>query len=313
MNESSIAVLIPCYNEALSIGKVIADFRRQLPEASIYVFDNNSCDDSAHIARQAGATVIREKRQGKGFVVAAMLRKVSADYYIMVDGDDTYPAECARALLQPLLDEDADMVVGQRLSTYTQDAFRPLHLFGNKMLCALINAIFGTELQDPMSGYRAFTRDLAESLPVVAKGFDIETEMTLQMAYLGFTIKEIEIPYRARPQGSTSKLRTFHDGFIILIKILSILKAYKPLTFFGSIGLIFAAASLVLGAFVIHEYIQYQYIYSVPKAILAASLMTVAGVCVAIGLIINTLNFRLLEMMSALSKQVAHARRDRHA
>ncbi|MEA4909512.1 MAG: glycosyltransferase [Anaerolineaceae bacterium] len=313
MNESSIAVLIPCYNEALSIGKVIADFRRQLPEASIYVFDNNSRDDSAHIARQAGATVIREKRQGKGFVVAAMLRKVSADYYVMVDGDDTYPAECARALLQPLLDEDADMVVGQRLSTYTQDAFRPLHLFGNKMLCALINAIFGTELQDPMSGYRAFTRDLAESLPVVAKGFDIETEMTLQMAYLGFTIKEIEIPYRARPQGSTSKLRTFHDGFIILIKILSILKAYKPLTFFGSIGLIFATASLVLGAFVIHEYIQYQYIYSVPKAILAASLMTVAGVCVSIGLIINTLNFRLLEMMSALSKQVAHARRDRHA
>lgn len=305
----SFAVLIPCYNEAISIQKVIQDFQNQLPEAVIYVFDNNSSDDSVRLAKEAGAIVIKEKRQGKGYVIASMLRKVSADYYIMVDGDDTYPAEYANQLLQPLLDEEADMMVGQRLATYSDGAFRPLHVFGNRLICSIINAIFGTSLKDPMSGYRAFTRDLAESLPVVAKGFDVETEMTLQMAYLGFVVKETEIPYRARPKGSTSKLRTFRDGAIVLVKILGILKAYKPLTFFGGLGIVSALLSLVIGSFVIDEYIQFQYIYSVPKAILAASLMTLAVVCVAIGLIINTLNFRLLEMMSVLTKQI-HRKRD---
>jgi glycosyltransferase involved in cell wall biosynthesis len=303
-SETSIAVLIPCYNEAIAINKVIRDFKAALPEAKIYVFDNNSSDNTGEIAHQEGAIVIKEKRQGKGFVLAAMLKKVDADYYILVDGDDTYPAEYSQKLLEPLFNEEADMMVGSRLSVFEDNAFRPLHIFGNKLVCRLINSIFHSELKDPMSGMRSFTRELAEELPVVAKGFDVETEMTLQLLYRRFVIKEITVPYRARPKGSSSKLRTFSDGTRVLMKVLAILMAYKPLTFFGALAIIATLIGLFIGSFVIFEYIEFRYIYSVPKAILAASLIILATILTSIGIIINTLNFRLLEMQSALSKQI---------
>jgi glycosyltransferase involved in cell wall biosynthesis len=306
-----IAVVIPCYNEELTIEKVISDFRQQLPSAKIIVFDNNSTDNSYQLAIQTGVEVIKEKRQGKGYVVAALLAKVDADFYVMVDGDDTYPAEEVHKLLEPLILEQADMVVGQRLSNYSEEAFRSLHRTGNRVICRLINSVFSTRLTDPMSGYRSFTREIADNLPIVASGFDVETEMTLQLLYRAYIIKEVEIPYRARPAGSESKLRTFRDGFIVVTKIVNIFKAYKPLTFFGSLASIFALFGIFLGYFVISEYILYQYIYSVPKAILATGCMLIAMNLISVGLILSTLKFRLLEVDNVLTKQILRYRSDR--
>jgi glycosyltransferase involved in cell wall biosynthesis len=304
MTETTIAVLIPCYNEATTIGKVVGDFQRELPGATIYVFDNNSTDDSGNLARNAGAVVIREKRQGKGYVVSAMLKKVTADYYVMVDGDDTYPAEEVHRLLEPLYKEDADMVVGQRLSVFEQGAFRPMHQFGNRLVCSLVNSIFSSRLNDPMSGYRAFTNEVARVLPVTARGFDVETEMTLQLLHLNFVIHEIEIAYRARPEGSTSKLQTFRDGAWVLLKVLGILRSYKPLTLFGGLGLVCAIFSVGIGIFPVLEYIQDRYVYSVPKAVLAVGMMMLAINLTSLGLLLNAVNFRLMEMMSLLTRQV---------
>ena len=300
----SIAVLVPCYDEATTIGKVVRDFRRALPEAEIYVFDNNSADGTAREAREAGAVVIREKRQGKGFVVASMLERVVADLYLMVDGDDTYPADAARALLAPLLRGDADMVVGQRLSTFADRSFRPLHVFGNKLVRSLVNVSFGARLTDIMSGYRAFTREVAERLPVVASGFDVETEMTLQLLYRDFVIVEVPIAYGERPEGSTSKLRTFHDGARVLLKILGILKAYKPLTFFGGLGILAFAAGLAAGVPPVLEFVRTGYITRLPSAVLAASCMILSVMLVSIGVVLHTLNFRILEMTNVLGKQI---------
>ncbi len=299
-----IAVLIPCYNEAQTIQKVVADFRQALPNAEVYVFDNNSKDQSSELARSAGAIVIKEKRQGKGFVIASMLRKVKADFFLMVDADDTYPAEYAQALLTPLMEERADMVVGKRLSNYTEKAFRPMHIFGNKLVCGLINLVFKTNLSDPMSGYRSFTKELAQSLPVVAGGFDIETEMTLQLLYRHFIIQEIEIPYRNRPDGSTSKLNTFSDGFKVLLKILNLFRAYKPLSFFGLLALILVIIGGIIGIFPIIEYVQFQYVYSVPKAILASGIMVLAALSFTIGIVLDTINMRIMELNNVLSKQI---------
>ena len=255
--------------------------------------------------------MIKEKRQGKGYVVAAILAKVNADYYVMVDGDDTYPAEDVHKLLEPVALEQADMIVGQRLSNYSEQAFRSLHHIGNRVICRLINSVFSTHLTDPMSGYRAFTRDVADNLPIVASGFDVETEMTLQLLYRNYIIKEVVIPYRARPIGSVSKLRTFRDGFIVLTKIINIFKAYKPLTFFGSLASIFTLFAIFLGYFVVSEYILFQYIYSVPKAILATGCMLVAMNLISVGLILNTLKFRLLEVDNVLTKQILRYQKDR--
>jgi len=297
----NIAVLIPCYNEQKSIVKVIKDFRKELPNASIYVFDNNSTDGSYELAVNAGAIVIKEKKQGKGFVVAAMLQKVQADYYIMVDGDDTYLAEYAHALLEPLIDESADMVVGQRFSQYDKDAFRPLHVFGNKVICKLLNLIFKSNLTDPLSGYRVFTREVALRLPVVASGFDIETELTLQMLYRHLIIKEIPIPYRARPSGSFSKLSTFKDGLRILFKIFSILRSYKPMTFFGSLGILSVLIALGIGGFLIFGESNE---VNIALSIVCSSLFIIGIFFASIGIILNSLNFRLLEDMSTLEKQI---------
>jgi glycosyltransferase involved in cell wall biosynthesis len=306
---ASIAVVIPCYNEAPTIAKVVGDFRRVLPHATIYVFDNNSSDATARLAADAGAVVIREKRQGKGFVIAAMLTKLTADYFLMVDGDDTYPADAAPQLLAPVMRDEADMVVGQRLSTFEKESFRPLHVFGNRLVRKIVNLIFSAGLQDIMSGYRAFSRDVAENLPIVASGFDVETEMTLQLLYRGFVIREVPVAYGVRPSGSVSKLHTYRDGARVLLKIITVFKAYKPLTFFGSLALVSWLIGLVIGYFPIREYILHAYVYSVPKAILASSMVLLGVILAGLGLLLHTVNFRILEMTNVLVKQLAHTRR----
>src|ERR1017187_1742069 len=215
----SIAILIPCYQEEQTIGKVIADFQRALPHAQVYVYDNNCTDRTAEIARQAGAVVRREKRQGKGFVVASMFEQVDADILVMVDGDDTYEAEAVGALLAPILKGDADMTVAVRQHAYAEKSFRPFHLLGNRLICGIINRAFGSKISDIFSGYRAFTREAAAQIPITAAGFDVETELTLQALYRGLVITEIVAPYRARPEGSFSKLRTVSDGLLVLLKL----------------------------------------------------------------------------------------------
>jgi glycosyltransferase involved in cell wall biosynthesis len=300
---ADIAVLIPCFNEELTIAKVVRDFKQYLPNSIIYVFDNNSTDKSAAFARNAGGMVIKEKRQGKGFVVAAMLEKIQADYYVMVDGDDTYPADCVLDLLDPLFSEEADMVVGHRLNHYSASSFRKFHLSGNRLVCWLINRIFSSHLTDPMSGYRAFTREVADNLPIVASGFDVETEMTLQLLYRHFVVKEIPIVYTARPQGSESKLRTFTDGFRILFKILTLFKAYKPLTFFGSLAILSALLGFLTGVSSLVGFTETGTISNLPLAILAVSFIILSTNLASIGLIVNTLNFRILELTNILMKQ----------
>jgi len=300
---ASTAVLIPCYNEATTIAKVVSDFRSCLPAADIYVFDNNSTDGSGMLASQAGAAVINEKRQGKGFVVASMLQKVYADYYIMVDGDDTYPADACIHLLNPLKNAEADMVVGQRLTGFEKGSFRPFHVFGNRMICALMNTIFNSRLKDPLSGYRAFTREVALQLPVVAIGFDIETELTLQMLYRHMVIHEVPVHYRSRPSGSSSKLNTFKDGFRVLFKIFSILRSYKPLTFFGSLAILSEIVALTAGIFIIRSLNAGENV-SVILAVACSSFFIIGIFFASIGIILNSLNFRLLENMSALEKQI---------
>lgn len=307
---AKIAVLLPCYNEALTIAKVIRDFRAALPDAAIYVFDNNSTDDTARIAREAGAEVRSEKRQGKGYVIATMLAEVEADYYVMADGDDTYPADRARDLLQPVLDGRADMVVGQRLATFQDASFRPMHLWGNRLVRDLINLIFSAKLVDILSGYRAFTREVALQLPVVASGFDVETEMTLQLLFRRMVIHEIPIAYGVRPEGSVSKLRTYSDGIRVLMKILGIFKAYKPMTFFGGLGLLSLAVGFTTGGFVLHEYLTRGRIDSVPLAVLSASTVVLSFLLASVGVTLHTLNFRMLEMTHVLSKQIGAAHRD---
>ena len=302
LRHADIAVVIPCYNEIATIAKVVGDFHRELPAARIIVFDNNSTDGSAKAALAAGAEVIPEKRQGKGFVVSAIFQKVKADFYIMVDGDDTYPAESVHGLLAPVLNGQADMAVGQRLSDYTDAAFRPMHVRGNQVICSLINAIFNSNLQDPMSGYRVFNRSVALEIPIVAAGFDVETEMTLQMLYRHFKIVEIEVPYRARPKGSTSKLHTYRDGTRVVFKIFTLVQSYKPLTFYGGIGLFLLACGLIAGIFVIQDYITYQYIYRVPLAILATGLVMIGVLSGFAGIILTRINFRLLEISSIQAK-----------
>ncbi len=300
--EPDIAVVIPCFNEVTTIGKVILDFMRELPRARVIVFDNNSTDGSGAAAHKAGAEVIFEKRQGKGFVVSAIFQKVKADLYVMVDGDDTYPAESIHNLLAPVQNGQADMAVGQRLSDFTDAAFRPMHYRGNRAICSLINMIFSSNLKDPMSGYRVFNRSVALEIPIVAAGFDVETEMTLQMLYRHFKIVEVEIPYRERPAGSTSKLHTFRDGARVLLKIFTLMQSYKPLTFYGGIGLFLLACGLIAGAFVIQDYILYQYIYRVPLAILATGLVIIGVFSGFAGIILTRINFRLLEISNIQAK-----------
>ena len=300
----SVAVVIPCYQEAVSIGKVVADFRRELPDARIYVFDNNCTDGTAQIAAKAGAIVVREKRQGKGFVVASMFDQIDEDLLVMVDGDDTYEAGFIHKLMEPILRGDADMTVATRLSDHADKSFRPLHVFGNQAVCGIINWMFRAQVSDIFSGYRVFTRAAAKQIPLTARGFDVETELTLQALYRGMVIQELPAPYRARGEGSFSKLNTFSDGFRVLLKLFLILKSYKPLTFFGGISLILLALGLVVGSLPVYDYLTdpNHFVHRVPSAILAAALVMLAFFSLGLGLILNSVNLRLLELEKLVVK-----------
>lgn len=300
----SVAVVIPCYQEAASIGKVVADFRRELPDATVYVFDNNCTDGTAQIAAKAGAIVVREKRQGKGFVVASMFDQIDEDLLVMVDGDDTYEAGFIHKLMEPILRGDADMTVATRLSDHADKSFRPLHVFGNQAVCGIINWMFSAQVTDIFSGYRVFTRAAAKQIPITARGFDVETELTLQALYRGMVIQELPAPYRARGEGSFSKLNTFSDGFRVLLKLFLILKSYKPLTFFGGISLILLALGLVVGSLPVYDYMTdpAHYVHRVPSAILAAALVMLSFFSLGLGLILNSINLRLLELEKLVVK-----------
>ncbi len=301
----SIAVLLPCYNEAATIGKVVNDFRHHLPEATIYVFDNCSTDDTAALAAEHGAIVIREPRQGKGFVIDSMLRRIDADVFLMADGDDTYPADHARRMLQPVLDNDADMVVGARLAEYTDTSFRPLHVLGNKLVRGLINSIFGVKLTDILSGYRAFNRNVIDCVPIVSGGFEVETEMTIHTLYYRLKLIEIQVPYGVRPEGSDSKLHTFRDGFRVMWKLFNLARAFKPLTFFGLVSVVFFILGLLAGWPSVHDYFTHpdHRVDRLPSAVLAAGLMLLAAGSVFLGLILHAMNWRFKELHNVLTRR----------
>jgi len=299
-----IAILIPCLNEEITIGKVIQDFQKELPDAEIFVFDNNSTDRTASIALELGATVIEEKRPGKGNVIAAMFRKVEVDYYIMVDGDDTYSAEHVHQMLEPLRKKDADMTVATRLNEYEEESFRPLHVFGNNLVRTLVNQIFNSNLNDIMSGYRGFSRELIDCLPILSTGFEVETEMTIRVLDYGFIIEEIPVPYRERPEGSESKLHTYRDGYRVLKEIVSIAKAYKPFTVFGLLGLAFALVGGILGIEVIIDYMADSYVNKVPTAILASGCMLLSFGSLGVGIVLNTISSRFREVMKLYHRSI---------
>ena len=284
-----IAVLVPCYNEELTIKSVIDDFKNVIPEADIYVYDNNSKDKTAEIAKKAGAIVVREYRQGKGNVVRSMFRDIEADCYIMVDGDDTYPAKDAYNVAKLILEKKADMAIGDRLSsTYFTENKRPFHNTGNRLVRSLINRIFKSEVKDIMTGCRAFNRKFVKSFPVLSNGFEIETEMSIHALDKRFLIKEVPIAYRDRPDGSESKLNTFRDGFRVLKTILNLYKNYKPLSFFGGISSILLIIGILMFLPVLTGYIKTGLVAKFPTLIVSIGLLTSSLVSLACGLILDT-------------------------
>ena len=298
-----IAVLVPCYNEAATVEKVVKDFRRELPEAVVYACDHNSSDGTADLARAEGEVVKHEKKQGKGHVVAAMLEKVVADFYVMTDGDDTYPADRVRDLLAPVIGGEADMVVGKREAQDAQAAYRRFHVLGNQLVRTMVNQIFRARLTDIMSGYRAFNREIADNLPVCAYGFDIETEMTVQCLYPKWVIKEVPIGYGVRPEGSASKLNTFQDGLRVIFKILSLFRSYKPLTFFGGMAILLFLAACGFGAAVYWGSWPPDSGYRMTLMVLAATMLAMSLVAASIGVTVQRINFRFLELDSLLRRR----------
>lgn len=285
-----IAALVPCYNESLTIAKVCDDFKKYLPEATVYVYDNNSSDGTAKIAAEHGAVVVHEGRQGKGNVVRQMLRDIDADCYVMVDGDDTYPIEQVREVIAPILDGTADHVVGDRLSngTYAAQNKRAGHGFGNDLVRWLIKVLYGFEYTDVMTGYRAFNREFAKTLPVLSPGFEIETELSIHAVDKNWRIVQVPIDYRDRPEGSESKLNTVSDGIKVLKMIFSLFKDYKPLGFFSLIALVFFVIGLVLGIPVIAEFAATGLVPRFPTAILAVAFCGLAALMLVCGLILDT-------------------------
>jgi glycosyltransferase involved in cell wall biosynthesis len=282
-----VAVLVPCYNEQEAIGKVVQDFRQALPEAIVYVYDNNSRDETRARAAAAGAVVRGETLQGKGFVVRRMFADVEADVYVLVDGDDTYHAPSAPLLVERLLAEQLDMVVGRRV-TEIEQAYRPGHRLGNRVLTGVVAKVFGDRFKDILSGYRVFSRRFVKSFPALTKEFEIETELTVHALELDMPIAEVNTPYKDRPPGSASKLRTYRDGVRILTAILVLFKEERPLAFFGLAGLALALLSLGLGYPVLMEYLRTGLVPRFPTAILATGLMILAFLSFASGLILET-------------------------
>ena len=285
-----IAVLLPAYNEEVTIVKVIEDYRRVLPHADIYVYDNNSKDKTNQLAREAGAIVRFEPRQGKGNVVRSMFREVDADYYIMADADDTYPAEEVEALLQPLRDGLADMTIGDRLSngTYAEENKRGFHGFGNNLVRLLVNKLYKGNYNDIMTGYRGFNRLFVKNFPVLSPGFEIETELSIHSLDKRFKLVEVPITYKDRPEGSESKLSTFSDGFKVLRMIFNLFKDYKPLIFFSILTFLFFVLGSIVGIPVISEFARTGMIDKVPSAVLATGFMILSALSFVAGFILDT-------------------------
>lgn len=286
-----IAILLPAYNEEVTIQKVIKDFQKVLPQAEIYVYDNNSKDKTNELARDAGAIVSFEPRQGKGNVVRSMFREIDADYYIMVDADDTYPAEEVEKLLEPLRNGLADMTIGDRLSngTYAKENKRGFHGFGNNLVRILINKLYRGNYNDIMTGYRGFNRLFVKTFPVLSPGFEIETELSIHSLDKRFKLVEVPINYQDRPEGSESKLNTFSDGFKVLKLIFNLFKDYKPFLFFSLVSLTLLALGLLTGIPVIKEFAKTGLINKIPSAVLATGFMILAALTFVSGLILDTM------------------------
>jgi glycosyltransferase involved in cell wall biosynthesis len=295
-----IAVLVPCYNEEASIGSVVRDFRKALPVANVYVFDNASTDETARIAREAGALVRHEAHPGKGNVVRRMFADVEADIYILVDGDDTYEAAAAPSLVYELLSNQLDMINASRVATSTE-AYRLGHKFGNKLLTNLVARIFGSSFQDMLSGYRVFSRRFVKSFPALATGFEIETELTVHALELRMPVKEVATVYKERPEGSESKLRTYSDGFRILRTIVSLIKEERPLQFFIFVSALLFLSSVGLATPIILEFFETGLVPRFPTAILATGLMILSFLSLACGLILDTVTIGRRE-----SKRIAY-------
>ena len=302
-----IVVLIPCYNESKTIAKVVSDFKKQLPEAEIYVYDNNSTDNTADIARQAGAIVRYEQRQGKGNVVRRMLADIEADCYLLVDGDDTYPSDNAKEMCDIVLNEHYDMVIGDRLSsTYFQENKRPFHDYGNRFVRYAINQIFHSDIKDIMTGYRALSRHLVMSVPLLSEGFEIETELTINVLDNQLRIKQIPVEYRDRPIGSTSKLSTFKDGIKIIATIFRLFRDYKPLVFFSWISSFLILASLLILLPVFIEYLQTGLVPRFPTLIVCGFIILFAILLWMCGLILQVLLIRHRQLCQLLNKKIIY-------
>lgn len=288
-NDTSIAVLLPCYNEEATIGKVVRDFKAALPDAAIYVYDNNSTDRTAEIAAAEGAIVRKEPRQGKGNVVRAMFEDIDADVYVMADGDDTYPADAAPAMVEKVL-EGYDMVIGDRLSsTYFQENKRPFHNFGNRLVRGSINGLFGAHVTDIMTGYRAFNFTFVKTYPVLSRGFEVETEMTIHSLNNNLRLFEMPIQYRDRSEGSVSKLDTVGDGIKVMSTIFRMIREYKPLPFFGGLGLIIGIVGIVLCGTVTFEFAKTGVVTHFPTLI-GAVMLVIAGLLLIIaGIILDVM------------------------
>lgn len=283
-----IAVLIPCYNEEKTVEKVVRDFKAVLPEAVIYVYDNNSSDRTVELAEKAGAVVRHEYMQGKGNVIRRMFREIDAEVYVMTDGDDTYPAEFARKMVDKVLEHQADMVVGDRLSsTYFTENKRPFHNFGNSLVRGTINRLFHTEIKDIMTGYRAFSYQFVKTFPVLSKGFEIETEMTIHAADKNMQVDNVIIEYRDRPEGSESKLNTYSDGAKVLMSIAKLYRNYKPMNFFGLLALVLAVMSIGFFIPVLMEYIATGLVPKFPTLIACGFAMMAAIQSVFAGLVLS--------------------------
>ena len=283
-----IAVLIPCYNESLTIEKVVSDYKEALPEATIYVYDNNSSDHTDELARKAGAKVVYEYRQGKGNVIRSMFRDIDAECYLMIDGDDTYPAENAREMVDLVLNKGVDMVIGDRLSsTYFTENKRPFHNMGNRIVRGLINHLFHSNVKDIMTGYRAFSRLFVKSFPVLSKGFEVETEMTIHALDKNFLLEEIPVTYRDRPEGSESKLNTVSDGMKVLKTIASLFRDYKPLLFFSCASIICLLLGIGFFVPVFVSYIHTGLVEKIPTIIVSGVVFTVGILLWICGLILD--------------------------
>src|SRR5262245_5862435 len=292
----TIAVVIPCHNEALTIHAVVAGFRKSLPEASVHVFDNGSSDGTADVARAAGAQVHLVPTRGKGEAVRAMFRDVDASIFVMVDGDLTYPAERARDLIQPIIQGRADMVVATRLQQSDTSGFPPFHRLGNRIVLMCINALFDARLSDVLSGYRAFSRRFVKTVPILSRGFEIETEITLHALEHRIPVIEMPIVYSARPPGSESKLRTFRDGYRVLATILRLYKDYRPLQFFGIPGAALLLIGMTIGLVVIREFLELGQVVGVARAVFAVFSCLFGIVAIATALVLETVNRRAGEI-----------------